>query len=64
MVAFPGLKITAIEAFSKEDKVAAYLTFSGVQSKAYLDLQPTHRSVYFYTQDYCCPAFTRSMVCG
>lgn len=47
MDAFPGFKMTVLETFAKEDKVAAYLTFSGVQSKAYLGLQPTHRSVYF-----------------
>ncbi|EOL9123195.1 ester cyclase [Enterobacter ludwigii] len=47
MDAFPGFKMTIVETFAKQDKVAAYLTFSGLQSKAYLGLQPTHRSVYF-----------------
>lgn len=47
MDAFPDFKMTIGEIFAKQDKVAAYLTFSGLQSKAYLGLQPTHRSVYF-----------------
>jgi len=47
MDAFPGFKMRVIETFAKENKVAAYLTFSGVQRKRYLGLQPTHRSVDF-----------------
>ncbi|MDU4993392.1 MAG: ester cyclase [Klebsiella quasipneumoniae] len=47
MDGFPGFKMTVVETFAKEDKVAAYLTFSGVHRLPYLDVQPTHRSLYF-----------------
>ncbi len=47
MDGYPGFTFTIEEIFARDDKVAAYMIFEGVQSAPMHDMQPTHNKVRF-----------------